>query len=558
MTGELELVWSNPHGEIAARDDIVEVKGRLALLDATTTPGEAMLEDLFAVRAALDEAGIDYLLVRSGGPSPVLALDRRLRQRLADVLSGAFAREPLYARADGKGRASETLVAEGRLSTTAKTDVVTLHRPRVAPGARDARPPIPVQLEFWRFGSEEIVAPRDNAISRRRLPRKDAITDSVERYGASWPTLAGMFDDHASDVTFEIDIVFSWVDGTDLEFQRQRAKRMRSYVVGDGDDSEARFRQIDELKYALRSVDAYAPWVRNIYIATDSPRPAWLAEHPRVKIMRSEDFFADPSVLPTHNSHAVESQLHRIPGLSEHFLYSNDDMFFARPVGPEMFFSPGGITRFVEASTRIGLGDNSPERSGFENAARVNRALLKERFGRVITRHLEHCAAPLRTSVLFEMEQEFAEQFSGTAASPFRSATDISVTNSFYHYYALLTGRAVPQPDARVLYVETTLADAAKQMRMLARKRRFDMFCLNDGSKPEISVEKRTRIVTEFLESYFPVPAPWEVRPTDAVTDVPAAALAAERPDGSLTAGGGVSAAPGAASSSAAPAAPSA
>src|SRR6185312_17566504 len=101
---------------------------------------------------------------------------------------------------------------------------------------------------------------------------------------------------------------------------------MRAYVVGEGDDSEARYRQIDELKYALRSIYMFAPWVRRIFIATDSPRPEWLAEHPRVTIVRSEEFFADTSTLPTHNSHAVESQLHHIDGLAEHFLYSNDDM----------------------------------------------------------------------------------------------------------------------------------------------------------------------------------------------------------------------------------------
>ena len=155
----------------------------------------------------------------------------------------------------------------------------------------------------------------------------------------------------------------------------------------------------------------FAPWVRRIFIATDSPAPAWLADHPQVTIVRSEEFFADPSVLPTHNSHAVESQLHHIQGLAEHFLYSNDDMFFGRPVGPDMFFSPGGITKFVEADTRIGLGENDAERSGFENAARVNRSCCCERFGRITTRHLEHCAAPLRRSVVARDGEGVPDEF---------------------------------------------------------------------------------------------------------------------------------------------------
>ena len=135
--------------------------------------------------------------------------------------------------------------------------------------------------------------------------------------------------------------MFSWVDGSAPEYIAGAAPSRQDAVLGEGDDHEARFRQINELKYALRSVHMFAPWIRRIFIATDSPAPDWLADHPSVTIVRSEEFFADPSVLPTHNSQAVECQLHHIEGLSEHFLYSNDDMFFGRPVGPDMFFTPG-------------------------------------------------------------------------------------------------------------------------------------------------------------------------------------------------------------------------
>ena len=62
---------------------------------------------------------------------------------------------------------------------------------------------------------------------------------------------------------------------------------MESYVVGEGDDHEARFRQIDELRYALRSVYVFAPWIRRIFIATDSPTPHWLADHPKVTVVRT-------------------------------------------------------------------------------------------------------------------------------------------------------------------------------------------------------------------------------------------------------------------------------
>jgi hypothetical protein len=499
------------------RTDVVVRKGQLTLLNDSLTPTQASVLDLLAIADAFDSAGIDYLLVRGDGTVPILAVDRTLRRAVTSALANAFENEPFYSKS---GRSAALLIADGSLAGGRKDRILRLFRPRVdlagrlRYGAASA-----VRLEFWSFVADEIVAPAPNAIMRSTLPREEAVEATVVRFGREWTTLAGMFDPLASDITFDIDLVFSWVDGSSVEFQRKRALRMQSYVVGDGDDSVARFRQLDELKYALRSVYLFAPWIRHFFIVTDSPTPDWLAEHPDITIVPSAAFFQDTANLPTHNSHAIESQLHHIEGLSEHFLYSNDDMFFARPVSPEMFFSPGGITRFIEATTRIGLGANSPERSGFENAARVNRALLLRRFGRVTTRHLEHAPTPLRRSVLCEMEQEFAADFARTAASPFRSATDISVTNSLYHYYALMTGRAVVQPNAKVKYVETTLTSSLRQMKTLLGNRNQDFFCLNDGSAPEISVETRLAAVLAFLNAYFPIPAPWEV-PDGTLTEI--------------------------------------
>ncbi|TFC86829.1 stealth family protein [Cryobacterium sp. TMT4-31] len=493
------------------REDVVVRKGEIALINGHFTPHESRVSDLLALADALDTAGIDYLLVRGDHDRPVIAVNRKRRKKISRVLAEAFANTPFYLKPLDGDLARPALAADGALAALGTSDVFRVYQPRIEPigrlryGAETA-----FQLELWRFGEDEIVAPVENALMRRRLPRSEARETTVELFGRTWRTLQNMFDDLVSDISFDIDLVFSWVDGSSSDFQKARALRMNGYVAGAGDDSDARFRQIDELKYALRSVYMFAPWVRRIFIATDSPAPEWLVDHPRVAIMNSEDFFPDVSVLPTHNSHAVESQLHHIPGIAEHFIYSNDDMFFGRPVGPELFYSPGGITKFVEAATRIGLGDNDPSRSGFENAARVNRALLRERFGKVTTRHLEHTPAPLRKSVMAELEAEFPEDFRRTMASRFRSATDISVTNSLYHYYALATGRAVEQTQVRSLYVETTLKLALRQMNKLLKRRDQDMFCLNDGSFPEISDEVRTEAVTDFLERYFPIVAPWE------------------------------------------------
>lgn len=470
-----------------------------------------MVEDLLFLRDVLDRAGIGYLLVRGNDERPVLAIDWALRKRFRAALTAACADHPFYAKTVGAGRGRPALVADGALSTHRKARVFRLFRPRVhlASGMTFGAA-TGVQIELWTTAGDDLLLPVANSLTRRTVSSREAVRSEVERFGRTWPTFEKMFAHQASDITFDIDLVFSWVDGSSKEWQAQRARRMQSHVVGEGDDSEARFRQIDELRYALRSVHMYAPWIRRIFIATDSPKPAWLADDPRVTFVRSEEFFADPSVLPTHNSQAVESQLHRIPGLAEHFLYSNDDMFFGRSVSPQMFFSPGGVSMFIEAPIRIGLGSNNDQRSGFENSARVNRGLLRDRFGLVTTRHLEHAATPLRKSVMAEMEAKFPAEFAATAASTFRAETNISVTNSLYHYYALMSGRAVVQRSAKVKYVDTTAKSGLRQMDSLLTKRSMDFFCLNDGSTPDVDLDVRTIKVTHFLQNYFPIPAPWE------------------------------------------------
>ena len=489
------------------RPDVVLRKGMLTLLNGHLTPQQSMIEDLLAVDDALTRAGVQHLLIRGNDIRPVIAIDHRDREQAASALMSAFVDEPFYAKPPGR---PALLIADDGLGP-AEADVLRVFRPRVEPigrlryGASTA-----VQLEFWRVTDTAVLAPEENAMMRLSLPLSEFVLGSVDRYGRTWQTIEHMFDDHVTDITFPIDIVFSWVDGNAVEYQRARRAAQAGVELGEGDDAPARYRQIDELKYALRSVHMFAPWIRHIYIATDSPTPAWLAEHPAVRIVRSESFFADPSVLPTHNSQAVESQLHHIEGLSEHFIYSNDDMFFGRMTGPSMFFSPGSISKFIVADTRIGLGMSSAERSGFENAARVNRRVLQQRFGAITTRHLEHTATPLRRSVLTEMEHEFEAEFRATAASRFRAADNISVTNSLYHYYALMTGRAIVQENASVRYVDTTLESGLSTLDQLLRRRNVDFFCLNDGSFPEVTDEERTRRVTDFLERYFPIPAPWE------------------------------------------------
>lgn len=47
-----------------------------------------------------------------------------------------------------------------------------------------------------------------------------------------------------------------------------------------------RFADNEELKYSLRSVQKFAPWIRNIHIVTNGQIPAWLnLEHPKINLV---------------------------------------------------------------------------------------------------------------------------------------------------------------------------------------------------------------------------------------------------------------------------------
>jgi hypothetical protein len=68
----------------------------------------------------------------------------------------------------------------------------------------------------------------------------------------------------------------------------------------------------------------------------------------------------------------------------------------------------------------------------------------------------------------------------------------------------------VTQTAARVRYVDTTARAGLNYLPKLLAKRNMDFFCLNDGSFPEVPAEERAELVTDFLEKYYPIKAPWE------------------------------------------------
>lgn len=376
-------------------------------------------------------------------------------------------------------------------------------------------------IEFWNWQGSQLVAPRANRVTWSVSAGGDNTQGPARlfsRFVSEWtaakdaPALATRPEfliPSAEDITFPVDAVYTWVDGDDPAWKERKASA-KGEVYHAESASDARFISRDELRYSIRSLHLFAPWIRNIYVVTDDQVPLWMREDvPGIRVVSHREVFRDPTDLPTFNSHSIESQLHHIDGLAEHFLYFNDDMFIGRPVTPHSFFTPTGAARYFPSRNRIPQGPVAETDTPVDAACKNNRALLYGRFGRVITQPMEHIPYALRRSAIEEAEAEFPEAWARTSASRFRAMTDLSPTSSFAIYYAALTARAQPG-SMPFTYLQLAVPDLADRLQRLLDGRSQDSFCLNDAfSEPE-DIEAQQDLLDGFLNAYFPTPSPYE------------------------------------------------
>lgn len=138
----------------------------------------------------------------------------------------------------------------------------------------------------------------------------------------------------------KIDMVYLWCDGNEKAFrERKNAFLQKENQNFDEEvDGEKRFFDNEELRYSLRSLEQYAPWINHVYIITDRQTPKWLnLNYDKVSIVDHSEILP-PHSIPCFNSAVIEYFLAFIPGLSEKFLYGNDDTFFGNYVTPDFFF----------------------------------------------------------------------------------------------------------------------------------------------------------------------------------------------------------------------------
>lgn len=196
----------------------------------------------------------------------------------------------------------------------------------------------PIDVVYtWVNGSDPVWKAAKNKYNRLRTGRKLLFDDDYDDWaGYNQPHY---YDDSEPPPVFEHNVTNETTATTDT-------KNETVEEVKDDAASESRYRDSEELRYSLRSLEMFAPWVRKVFIVTDNQIPYWLnLEDSKVKIVPHSAIFADRRNLPVFSSPAIESQLHRVPGVSRRFVYFNDDVMLGSPTFPDDFVRLDGAQR---------------------------------------------------------------------------------------------------------------------------------------------------------------------------------------------------------------------
>lgn len=323
----------------------------------------------------------------------------------------------------------------------------------------------------------------------------------------------------------DIDAVILWVDGNDIEWQKEKEKY---YKQCGQDGSVNRYREWGTLKYLFRSIEVYAPWINNVYLVTCGHFPKWLnKECPKLKCVIHEEFIPK-KYLPTFSSQAIDLNLWRIEELSEHFIYFNDDMFLTNFVSEADFFRKGlPCDMFSERPIFPGnqvfnynmlnnlkiLQEYYPRK---DTLKKNFRKILNYKYGSICLYNALWCIMPFKKycglymnhlpmsylkSELKRVWKRNEDEFEKTVSHRFRDAQDI---NQFiFNMEALLSGKFYPMnmnKQGRLYSITDSNCD------ILCRdieRAKYKRICINDecGDKTFEEVSKK---IIESFEKTFP------------------------------------------------------
>lgn len=237
----------------------------------------------------------------------------------------------------------------------------------------------------------------------------------------------------------KVDIVYTWVNDNDPIWLNKREK----YLHRTSNESiENRYDDHDELKFSLRSVEEFTPWVNHIYIITDEQKPSWLRESGKVTVINHRDIIPS-KYLPTFNSSVIELFIHRIPNLSEHYLYLNDDMLFGRELNFSDFYADE-VTPYAFTSSIFQKNNTHRKNIDYHQKSIINaRNQVYVSHGKCINFSFRHSVKSYIKSRVKYVFDKYSEHLLTAAADKFRD-TPVNI-DYLYLYHEISEKRAKPR-----------------------------------------------------------------------------------------------------------------
>ncbi|KAG4096823.1 hypothetical protein H8356DRAFT_1292099 [Neocallimastix lanati (nom. inval.)] len=237
-----------------------------------------------------------------------------------------------------------------------------------------------------------------------------------------------------------ISIVYTWVDGSDVDFLELKSK-----FNGGIKKVNSRDRSADELRYSLRSLEEYMPWHQGtIYIVTSQQVPKWLnTNNKRIKMIYHKNIFPK-YIYPTYDSNTIEMFFDKIPGITERFLYFNDDVFLNNYIHPCFFFTSKNfypkvyrnIIRHINEKEVERIIKNNDIHEIFQASKYFTRETIREYFDNQFEfRDLFHTVHVFYRDLFEPFRKLFLEELKNVFANRFRHPTKIQ---TIYLYQAFM------------------------------------------------------------------------------------------------------------------------
>ncbi|MEC9491600.1 stealth conserved region 3 domain-containing protein [Flexistipes sp.] len=312
--------------------------------------------------------------------------------------------------------------------------------------------------------------------------------------------------------SLKIDAVYLWVDDNDSEWREKK----NFYCSSNSKNNsaavhECRFRDNDELRYSLRSLEKYAPWINNVFIIADNQKPSWINEK-EIQIIDHKEIFPDWATLPNFNSNAIELCSHRIKNLNEHYMLFNDDFILGNAVYPDYFFNKNGTPR----SWAIEKKSSKIKKSSHDY---YTKQIIEKKMSSPFLFKVRHYPKVFKKTIMLKIWEEFKDEVRLTLKHRFRSSTDLRIITFFPHfaYYNNLNeilpiNKIVPSFryfGFKLPHIGASLGDKNFRKKLLTAKYLKPLsFCFNDA--PKASGYER-KLLIDTYKKMFPEKSRFEI-----------------------------------------------